>query len=1475
VNSALAFPARYEALRRLGAGGGGEVWAVKDRTSGERLALKVLGESASEHEMNALVREAVALSGLEGLGVPRVMRFGRLPGSGRPYLVREIVEGTSLEQLMSGGAPSARILSALATAAEQLTLVHRAGFFHGDIKPANIIVEEAGRATLVDLGLSAPWREHGTAASGLTPKYAAPELLAGGPLTVRAEVYALGVALRDTVERGEESLDAERIRALLTVAQRATSVEPALRHPSADEFATALRSAARLEAVHHEHDFSLTWPIVGIDGTGNRLHQATLSLGQGELLCVEGAEGAGKSVLLRRLAWSLGVEGRPLVWLDHVASADDIRVEVSAHSTTKGLLILVDDAAALDSDAKAALQDASRGGAALVSVGALPGVETTRSFPVPALPEHVAFDLLKRAVPSLTDPTVSKLYRAAQGRPGELRRFVSLLAHKAIASEDDIDSLVFGAPSSRDTIPPGDPMARALAFLARGRYSAAREALEEVTEADPLVLAVARARLCVGLGDARSALAALDGARAEAERRRDSPEAKAWTVWLARTHISLAEYQTSLDLLVSVRDEPGSLGAEALAFEGLALSHIDDQGKAKQVLQRSVEMALEAADPRVQGLALTCLGLVLQRGDELEQAEQVYGRALACAQTAGDAGTLGAVQLNLAVLLKVKGDIARAIEHFEAAVDMGRRSGRRNTIRQALLQLANLDLELGRLARARSSIEALDEQQAALPPSQAAQLIGLKAMLYARTGELQRSVEAYDACSAAFEAIGSGIDSAEARLEGVLVATLLEPVDAEAQRVKVDRAKTQLGDGAPHKPLVMLATARVLMASGDETGAREALDEGLAAARESRWQDWVWRILAARAELEENAGQQLMARRDRVEAVTVLEEIGARLPRDLREVFWNDRPRRELRTLVEHSLARAQTQFAPLSLDLSSISSPISAFTQTPLEQRLARLLEINRELLGELDLEKLTLRVAECAVDLLKAERGFVILEGEDGELAVHGSSARHGDAEHLSFSRSIAEEVMETREPVVTRSAKNDARMLGFESVHQMALESVACVPIFARMGKPIGALYVETRRRQGRDFEREVPTLRAFADQVALAIETTQLVNENKRRADELSRVNEALKSAELRLRELLGDRTEKLKEVRKQLRETRDTLYGHFGYQGAVGNSDAMRRCFALIERVKNTDVPILITGESGTGKEVVARAIHRGSERLKMPFLGVNCGAIPEHLLESELFGHMRGAFTGADRDRKGLLREAKGGTVLLDEIGEMPQKMQAGLLRVLQERTVRPVGGTDEEPVECRFLFATHRNLEQLVRENRFREDLYYRLNVVQIPLPSLRERASDIPLLVDHFLGIFAARYKREKRGVTREALHKLSSYHWPGNVRQLEHVLLNAWVLSDEVEVDAEDLELPTDEPASPPPPSSVASPQPESHPSIPPREAAQRNQTLSSHRRSERERIIEALEACNWNRVKAAELSGIPRRTFYRRLREYKIQ
>jgi transcriptional regulator with GAF, ATPase, and Fis domain len=801
---------------------------------------------------------------------------------------------------------------------------------------------------------------------------------------------------------------------------------------------------------------------------------------------------------------------------------------------------------------------------------------------------------------------------------------------------------------------------------------------------------------------------------------------------------------------------------------------------------------------------------------------------------------------------------------------MGRRSGRRQTARQALLNLANLDLYLGRVARARSRIDCLEEQRADLAPVNRAQLDGLHAELFVQENALEQGVSQYEACAAAYEALARGIDAAEARLEGVLSATRLPHPDVPELRRRIETAYEALANAPAHRALLLLARTRVAMVAGDEVEARKSVDEALAAARVANQREWSWRALEARAELEEAGGQSLLAKRDREDALAVLEEIAARLPRDLREVYWNDRRRAALRGAVPNALATAATEFLPFnpglrsesrsaSTGLTGATTNLSQLSATPLERRLSWILEVNAELARELDVEHLTARIIDFAVELARAERGLVLLRAADGSLSIHTSRARGANLPDPEFSRSVAERVIESREPLVALNAQSDLRMKNASSVHRMPLESVACLPILEPTGDAIGALYVETRSGRGSYFERELPTLRAFADQVAIALTSARLIQENRQRADELARSNRSLEEARARLSELLGDRTEQLKKTRRRLRDVRETLYGHFGYHGLVGTSAAMRRIYALIERVKDTDIPVLITGESGTGKEMVARAIHETSPRSKAKMLGINCGAIPENLLESELFGHVRGAFTGADRERRGLFRECDGGTLLLDEIGETPAKMQAGLLRVLQERRVRPVGGSQEESVDVRVICATNRDLMALVRENKFREDLYYRIHVVEIHLPALRERAEDIPQLVDHFLGIFAARYKREKKAVSREALRLLSEQEFPGNVRQLENVLLNAWVMSDEDELLPEDFDL------TQPPPSArggqaVMAPAPEA--------AAERRErrpvkgTTSEHHRNEREKILDALRACNWNRVRAAELSGIPR-------------
>ncbi|HEX2254015.1 MAG TPA: sigma-54 dependent transcriptional regulator, partial [Thermoanaerobaculia bacterium] len=254
--------------------------------------------------------------------------------------------------------------------------------------------------------------------------------------------------------------------------------------------------------------------------------------------------------------------------------------------------------------------------------------------------------------------------------------------------------------------------------------------------------------------------------------------------------------------------------------------------------------------------------------------------------------------------------------------------------------------------------------------------------------------------------------------------------------------------------------------------------------------------------------------------------------------------------------------------------------------------------------------------------------------------------------------------------------------------------------------------------------------------------------------------------------------------------RQVLEQRYTFANIIGKSRRMQEVFALVERVARTSSTVLIHGESGTGKELIARAIHFAGPRAGKRFLSVNCGAMPENLLESELFGHERGAFTGAVKEKLGLFQAADGGTLFLDEIGEMTPTMQVKLLRALQEKVVRKVGGTAEEPVDVRIIAATNQDLSALIEAGEFREDLYYRINVIPVDLPPLRDRREDIPLLVDFFLDKYGREMGVEPKRVTAEAMRALESYSWPGNVRELENVVERALALATGPNLAREDL-------------------------------------------------------------------------------------
>lgn len=327
----------------------------------------------------------------------------------------------------------------------------------------------------------------------------------------------------------------------------------------------------------------------------------------------------------------------------------------------------------------------------------------------------------------------------------------------------------------------------------------------------------------------------------------------------------------------------------------------------------------------------------------------------------------------------------------------------------------------------------------------------------------------------------------------------------------------------------------------------------------------------------------------------------------------------------------------------------------------------------------------------------------------------------------------------------------------------------------------------------------------------------------------------------------------KELFRENRVLRREIDKRYGFSEIIGKSEALQEVFRIVEKVADTNASILIQGESGTGKELIARAIHFNSGRAGKSFLAVNCGALPESLLESELFGHTKGSFTGATADKKGLFRSADGGTLFLDEIGEMPQPLQVKLLRALQEQEVVPVGASKAVKFDARIIAATNKNLETEVAENRFREDLFYRLNVIEISLPPLRSRREDIPLLVKHFVGKIAREQNSAEKPISKEAMSAMLNHNWQGNVRELQNAVERAFILSnDEIELE-----------------------------NLPPkiRNGAENNFEMTDPQglrptleEMERRYIVEILDSVGQDKTDAAEILGIDLSTLYRKLKRY---
>ncbi len=872
---------------------------------------------------------------------------------------------------------------------------------------------------------------------------------------------------------------------------------------------------------------------------------------------------------------------------------------------------------------------------------------------------------------------------------------------------------------------------------------------------------------------------------------------------------------------------PGaSLEAALLCSAGIAFSYLGDERAAEQHLRAAADRLGPDTTPAERVRILGSMGVHAYRAGSLSDAAQCHRQALAVAREYALHASIATAALNLGTVLHQQGAFLEASEAYQQGLHLAVALAQHGTQAWLLYDLAKLQADVGQLDRARHTAERCaavasrihNEVAAAAADAVLGELDSLQGNPQRGLERLARARDLYAAQDSRWEQLELELQLAEVRL------VLGNPQEA-AQRVAAATALMAHDDSASPDLRVRFAIveARLQLADGRPEDASVDLESALGTARDVGLRDAEAEVHSLLATAWQLRGAPALARGSRDRAREIWERLAAAFPPSDREAFWRH-PRRA-------------------STSQDTTVEPHRG--ESTAESRLRLLLQINKRLNSSLQSEEVLRRAMDAAIDLTGAERGFLVLRSESGDLRV--AVARNVDQEqiarsHLKFSRSIAARVIETREPVVTTDAQSDERFRGEESVHAMSLQSVLCVPVESPSGV-LGALYLDNRFSRGRFHSDDAGLLLAFADQVAIALT-------NARLHAELERRNQQLEEERKRVEALAAGQSVQIDRLQEEVRQTRRGLGRRHEFGQILGTSAAMQRALEVLDRVVDTPVPVLIEGESGTGKELFARALHEHGARRDRPFVAINCGAMPELLLESELFGHERGAFTGADRAREGLMVMCRGGTLFLDEIGEMPASMQVKLLRVLQEREVRPLGSSANVPVDFRLVSATNRKLQEEVRRGAFREDLYYRISTVLLRVPSLRERLEDLPVLSDHLLNRACESVGKPAAKLSRAALKKLAAHTWPGNVRQLENVLVNAVVMSDGERIEADDLDL---QPAEAPPDMRAG------------RRGFEQEQV---------QHIVEVLRAHRWNVTRALPELGISRATLYRLLKRHGV-
>ncbi|MEO0108971.1 MAG: sigma 54-interacting transcriptional regulator, partial [candidate division WOR-3 bacterium] len=837
-----------------------------------------------------------------------------------------------------------------------------------------------------------------------------------------------------------------------------------------------------------------------------------------------------------------------------------------------------------------------------------------------------------------------------------------------------------------------------------------------------------------------------------------------------------------------------------------------ETAQARTLYERHINLQRKWGD--VYYLLKSLLGIGLIRMDEadLEGAQRDFVEARRLADAIGSREDLNAIYSNLGLIHEATGDWDSARECFAEAQRLSVQLGDDATLCAAVNNLAGLAAKQGELN------EAARMYGEALAIAQRAELVETEQTIRLEQArvELKRNQPV-----PARAALNSAIRW-ESRNRNPNVRLLIHTVAAEyrlhtgAADKALAHLRRLLSSDSPATSRERLAAAVLqgiaLNRLGEREGARQVLAANVAQARSLRHVYELGQSLAALA------GARISV--DRPESLLRLKPMLAQESLDPEEIEVARREADEARTIFRRLGAKLDLKAAEELFD--RIQHLQSGITSSQHSEYLRVFRSLSEMLKEGLDRSEILEKVLDLVIDATGAERGVLFLVKEQRLVPAVARDMDHTTLEDAStVSHTLVRQSRKQVEPLIASDALNDPRFGTSQSVKVNRIRSMLCAPLEAE-GRTIGAIYVDSRINAHLFWEEDKTLLSTIANMVAATIERAPVFEQM---SDELSTLREDILAAA--------------------------------GANILLGKSEVMEKVYEQVRRVAPTDCNILITGETGSGKGVLARLIHDMSKRRTAKFLSLNCGALTETLLESELFGHARGAFTGAVKDKEGLFEAASGGTLFLDEIANMSPGTQAKLLTAIEEKKIRRVGETHSRAVDIRLICSTNRDLRAAINRNEFREDLYFRLNVVELVVPPLRERRSDIPALAGYFLRRYAKKLNKGIASFDEGAMRVLTEYDWPGNVRELQNVVERATIMCGGRRITAADLRI-----------------TPNTIPSEPTQVSYSTLPSVTPRRSISREELVLALRQCQGNVSHTALKLRISRRQVQRLIKTHKI-